>query len=92
MKDTNQFKYEAELLSRASFPATLEEGDRHCIVEVSVYRLNSVAVTSLTLDGFEPLLLYIGLGDGTDTYITRHELDDLVTVAHIRKEDDAWQH
>lgn len=92
MKNTNQFKYEAELLSRASFPATLEESGRRCIVEVSVYRLNAVAVTSLMLDGFEPFLLYIGLGDGTDTYITRHELDDLVTVAHIRKEDDAWQH
>lgn len=92
MKNANQFKYDAELLSRASFPATLEEGDRHCIVEVSVYRLNAAAVTSLMLDGFDPLLQFLGLGDGTDTYITRHELDDLVTVAHIRKEDDTWQH
>lgn len=92
MKNTNQFKYEAELLSRASFPATLEEGGQRCIVEVSVYRLNAVAVTSLMLDGLEPLLLHLGLGDGTDTYITRHELDDLVTVAHIKKEGEAWQH
>lgn len=91
MADTNNFKYDASLLCRASFPATTEADERPCIVEVSVYRLNAVAVTSYMLDGFEPLLSFLGM-DGTDTYITRHEVDDLVTVVHIRKEADAWQH
>lgn len=90
MADTNKFKYDAALLCRGSFPATMEAGERPCIVEVSVYRLNAVAVTSYMLDGFEPLLNFLGM-DGTDTYITRHEVDDLVTVVHIRKEADAWQ-
>lgn len=91
MTDTNKFKYDAALLCRGSFPATTEADKRPCIVEVSVYRLNAVAVTSYMLDGFEPLLNFLGM-DGTDTYITRHEVDDLVTVVHIRKESDAWQH
>lgn len=85
MKETNCFKYDAALLCRASFPATLEDGGRPCIVEVSVYRLNAVAVTSYMLDGFDPLLQFLGLS-GTDTYITRHEVDDLFTVVHIDKE------
>lgn len=85
MADTNKFKYDATLLCRGSFPATMETDERPCIVEVSVYRLNAVAVTSYMLDGFEPLLNFLGM-DGTDTYITRHEVDDLVTVVHIRKE------
>ena len=42
------FRYDAALLSRASFPAVLEADDRPCIVEITVYRLNAVAVTSLT--------------------------------------------
>ena len=49
------FRYDATLLSRASFPAVLEAGNRPCIVETTVYRLNAVAVTSLMLDGFDPL-------------------------------------
>lgn len=92
MSNNSNFKYDAALLCRGSFPATTEADERPCIVEVSVYRLNAVAVTSYMLDGFEPLLQFLGLGDGTDTYITRHELDDIVTVARIRKEADAWQH
>lgn len=91
MADRNKFKYDAALLCRGSFPATMEADERPCIVEVSVYRLNAVAVTSYMLDGFEPLLNFLGM-DGTDTYITRHEVDDLVTVVHIRKGADAWQH
>lgn len=85
-------KYEATLLCRGSFPATLEESGEPCIVEVSVYRLNAVAVASFMLDGPEGLLLHLGLAE-TDTYITKHDIDDLVTVVRIlRKEADAWQH
>ena len=32
------FRYDATLLSRASFPAVLEAGNRPCIVETTVYR------------------------------------------------------
>ena len=85
------FRYDAALLSRASFPAVLEAGNRPCIVETTVYRLNAVAVTSLMLDGFDPLLNFIGLSPD-DTYITQHEVEDIVTVVHIRKEAEAWQH
>lgn len=91
MADANNFKYDATLLCRASFPAVLEAGDRPCIVEVSVYRLNAVAVTSYMLDGFEPLLQFLGM-DGADTYITRHEVEDIFTVVHIDKEVEPWQH
>lgn len=81
-------KYEAALLCRGSFPATLEENGEPCIVEASVYRLNAVAATSFMLDGPEGLLLHLGLSE-TDTYITKHEIDDLVTVVRIlRKEAD----
>lgn len=90
MANINDFKYDAALLCRASFPAQLENGSP-CMVEVSVYRLNAVAVTSYLLDGFEPLLQFLGM-DGTDTYITRHEVDDLFTVVHIDKEVTPWQH
>ena len=78
------FRYDAALLSCASFPAVLEADDRPCIVEITVYRLNAVAVTSLMLDGFDPLLNFIGLSPD-DTYITQHEVEDIVTVVHIRK-------
>ena len=91
MTNPNDFKYDADLLCKASCPAIKEADGKLCIVEVAVYRLNAVAVTSYMLDGFEPLLQFIGLS-GTDTYITRHEVDDLVTVVHIRKEAEAWQH
>lgn len=84
------FRYDAALLSRASFPAGLEADDRPCIVEITVYRLNAVAVTSLMLDGFDPLLNFIGLSPD-DTYITQHEVEDIVTVVHIRKEAETWQ-
>lgn len=90
MANTNDFKYDAALLCRASFPAQLENGGP-CMVEVSVYRLNAVAVTSYLLDGFEPLLRFLKM-DETDTYITRHEVDDLFTVVHIDKEVAPWQH
>ena len=85
-------KYEATLLCRGSFPATLEENGEPCIVEASVYRLNAVATASFMLDGPEGLLLHLGLSE-TDTYITKHDIDDLVTVVRIlRKEADTWQH
>lgn len=90
MTDANSFKYNATLLSRASFPAQLEDGGP-CMVEVSVYRLNAVAVSSYLLDGLDPLLRFLGM-DGTDTYITRHEIDDIFTVVHIDKEVAPWQH
>lgn len=83
------FKYDAALLCRGSFPATLEESGEPCIVEASVYRLNAVAVTSFMLDGPEGLLLHLGL-DEADAYVTKHEIDDLVTVVRIlRKEATA---
>lgn len=43
------------------------------------------AVTSHLLNGLDPLIRFLGM-DGTDTYITRHEIDDLFTVVHIDKE------
>lgn len=62
------------------------------IVEVTVYRLNAVAVHIFLLDGPEPLLRHLGLSEA-DTYITKHDIDDLVTVARIiREEAPAWQH
>lgn len=68
------------------------EDDARCTVEVTVYRLNAVAVTAFLLDGPETLLRHIGL-DEQDTYTTKHEIDDLVTVVHItREEAPAWQH
>ena len=86
------FRYEASPICRASFPSTLDEDDARCTVEVTVYRLNAVAVTAFLLDGPETLLRHIGL-DERDTYTTKHEIDDLVTVVHItREEAPAWQH
>ena len=86
------FRYEATPICRASFPSTLDEDDARCTVEVTVYRLNAVAVTAFLLDGPETLLRHIGL-DEQDTYTTKHEIDDLVTVVHItREEAPAWQH
>lgn len=68
------------------------ENRARCTVEVTVYRLNAVAVTAFLLDGPETLLRHIGL-DERDTYTTKHEIDDLVTVVHItREEAPAWQH
>ena len=89
---TNALKFDTLLLCRASFPAELEDDGGRCIVEVTVYRLNAVAVTAFLLDGPETLLRHIGL-DERDTYTTKHEIDDLVTVVHItREEATAWQH
>ena len=89
---THAMKFDASLLCRASFPAELEDDGGRCIVEVTVYRLNAVAVTAFLLDGPETLLRHIGL-DEQDTYTTKHEIDDLVTVVHItREEATAWQH
>ena len=88
---TYAMKFDASLLCRASFPAELEGGGR-CIVEVTVYRLNAVAVHTFLLDGPEPLLRHLGLSKA-DTYITKHDIDDLVTVVRIiREEAPAWQH
>lgn len=78
------FRYEASPICRASFPSTLDEDGARCTVEVTVYRLNAVAVTAFLLDGPETLLRHIGL-DERDTYTTKHEIDDLVTVVHITR-------
>lgn len=80
------FRYEASPICRASFPSTLDEDGARCTVEVTVYRLNTVAVTAFLLDGPETLLRHIGL-DERDTYTTKHEIDDLVTVVHITREE-----
>lgn len=61
------FRYEASPICRASFPSTLDEDGARCTVEVTVYRLNAVAVTAFLLDGPETLLRHIGL-DERDTY------------------------
>ena len=90
MANMNGFQYGAELLCKSSFPATLEADGLPCIIEVMVYRLNAVAVTSYSLDGDEPLLHFLKL-DKANTYITRHEIDDLFTVVHARKETEPWQ-
>lgn len=83
--------YDTAILSRASFPARLLEGDKPVIVEVTVYRLNGVAVATYDLDGPESILTHLGLPEA-DTYITRHEVDDIVTVVRIfREEAPAWQ-
>ena len=55
------FRYEATPICRASFQSTLDEDDARCTVEVTVYRLNAVAVTAFLLDGPETLLRHIGL-------------------------------
>ena len=57
------FRYEASPICRASFPSTLDEDDARCTVEVTVYRLNAVAVTAFLLDGPETLLRHIGLDE-----------------------------
>lgn len=89
---TNALKFDTSLLCRASFPAELEDGDGLCIVEVTVYRLNAVAVNTFLLDGPEPLRRHLGLPEA-DTYITKHDIDDLVTVVRITREEAlAWQH
>ena len=97
MGKTNVMKYDAALLCRGSFPATLEENGGPCfggeprILEASIYRLNAVAAAGFMLDGPESLLLHLGLSEA-DTYITKHDIDDLVTVVRIlRKEADTWQ-
>ena len=84
--------YDMTLLCRASFPATLETDGRPCIAEVTVYRLNAVAAVSFVLDGPETILQHLGLSEA-DTYITRHEVDDIVTVVHVNREEaPKWQH
>ena len=86
------FRYEASPICRASFPSTLDEDGARCTVEVTVYRLNAVAVHTFLMDGPEPLLRHLGRAEA-DTYITKHDIADLVTVARIiREEAPAWQH
>ena len=61
------------------------------IVEVTVYRLNATAVAYYDIDGPESVLHHLG-ASAADTYITRHEVDDIVTVVHINREEaDTWQ-
>ena len=79
-------KYDAVLLCRASFPSTLEETGQRCTVEVTVYRLNAVAVNAFLLDGPETLRSHLGLGE-IDNYITKHEVDDIVTVVRVTREE-----
>jgi hypothetical protein len=69
-------KFNTSLLCRASFPAELEDDGGRCIVEVTVYRLNAVAVHIFLMDGPEPLLRHLGLSEA-DTYITKHDIDDI---------------
>lgn len=84
--------YDMTLLCQASFPATLEADGCPCIVEITVYRLNAAAVVSFTLDGPETILQHLDLSEA-DTYITRHEVDDIVTIVHINREEAlTWQH
>lgn len=80
-------KFNTSLLCRASFPAELEDDGGRCIVEVTVYRLNAMAVNTFLLDGPEPLRRHLGLSEA-DTYITKHDIDDLVTVVRIIKEGE----
>lgn len=88
VKEFNRLKE----LQQAAREAEKAADDARCTVEVTVYRLNAVAVTAFLLDGPETLLRHIGL-DKRDTYTTKHEIDDLVTVVHItREEAPAWQH
>lgn len=47
-------KFDTSLLCRASFPAELEDDGGRCVVEVTVYRLNAVAVNTFLLDGPRP--------------------------------------
>ena len=50
------------------------------------------AIFAFLLDGPEPLRRHLGLSEA-DTYITKHDIDDLVTVVRIiREEAPAWQH
>lgn len=51
------FRYEASPICRASFPSTLDEDGTRCTVEVTVYRLNAVAVTAFSTksNGYESL-------------------------------------
>lgn len=88
VKEFNRLKE----LQQAAREAEKAADDARCTVEVTVYRLNAVAATAFLLDGPETLLRYIGL-DERDTYTTKHEIDDLVTVVHITREGaPAWQH
>lgn len=83
---TDAIKYAAALLCRASFPATLEETGQRCTVEVTVYRLNAMAVNAFLLDGPETLRQHLGLSK-SNTYITKHEVDDIVTVVRVTREE-----
>lgn len=84
---TTEIKFDTSLLCRASFPAELEDDGGLCIVEVTVYRLNAVAVNTFLLDGPEPLRRHLGLSEA-DTYITKHDIDDLVTVVRVIKAEE----
>lgn len=79
---TDGFKFDTSLLCRASFPAELEEDGGRCIVEVTVYRLNAVAVHTFLMDGPEPLLRHLGLSEA-DTYITKHDINDALEALRL---------
>ena len=88
---TDGFKFDTSLLCRASFPAELEEDGGRCIVEVTVYRLNAVAVHTFLMDGPEPLLRHLGLSEA-DTYITKHDIvpgfSDTMTASNFGNVSD----
>jgi len=97
------FRYEATPICRASFPSTLDEDDaREMLADAGLQEsgldqlarvgYDTLGLSAFLLDGPETLLRHIGL-DERDTYTTKHEIDDLVTVVHItREEAPAWQH
>lgn len=64
---TYAMKFDASLLCQASFPAELEDDGGRCTVEVTVYRLNAVAVNTFLLDGPEPLRRHLGSQRPTPT-------------------------
>lgn len=82
------FRYEASPICRASFPSTLDEDGARCTVEVTVYRLNAVAVTAFLLDGPETLLRHIGL-DGGDDELSPYVYDGSMALADHEKMQQA---
>lgn len=87
---TDNFRYKMTLLSRASFPAKLEGTGGRCIAEVLVYRMNGVAVNSWLLDGAaeaeEAARRFLGMYND-EVYMTRHDIDDILTVVRIVREE-----
>lgn len=81
---SKDFKPAMTLICRGSFPAELDGGS-YCTVESSVYRANAPAVNTVLLDGTDAIRQLLELPE-EDTYITRHDIDDIVTVVRIIRE------